>query len=141
MHHSDNDVHLASKTPVNVGNMNMGSLEAACKESSCRKSVVTVLGGQHLCLDHFFDFCYERLDFFEPRVRGRSLQEKECLAVGAFLEECLNRALFISLRHEHLTNLDRSRLLNILLLSGDLHLFLRELLAKPADSISHTRQF
>ena len=125
MHDLENNVNWASNSQMSSGKMNMVSLKAACKGNSCGKSVVGVLGGQDLCLDHFIARCYERLDILEPRVRSRSLEEQERRAVRAFLEECLNGALRVSLRHDNLTNLDRSRLLNILLLSGDLHLTLQ----------------
>lgn len=96
----------------------------SCKTDSCANSAVITLAGQELCLDHFFASCYERLDRVEPMVRGRSVDATVVRAIRAVLEECSNRALLISLRHEHLNNLDRSRLLEILLLCGDLQLLL-----------------
>jgi hypothetical protein len=132
----ENHLNLASNSQLSLGNMNMVSVKTGCKGNSCGKSVVGVLGGQDLCLDHFIARCYERLDILEPKVRSRSLEEPERRAVRSFLEECLNGALRVSLRHENLTNLDRSRLLNILLLSGDLHLTLQLPLIKHKDSNS-----
>jgi hypothetical protein len=108
--------------------MEMLTSKESCKTDSCANSAVITLAGQELCLDHFFASCYERLDMVEPMVRGRSVDAAEIQAVRAVLEECSNRALLISLRHEHLNNLDRSRLLEILLLCGDLQL----LLSRPA---------
>jgi hypothetical protein len=104
--------------------MEMLTSKESCKNDSCANSAVITLAGQELCLDHFFASCYERLDMVEPMVRGRSVDATEVQAVRAVLEECSNRALLISLRHEHLNNLDRSRLLEILLLCGDLQLLL-----------------
>lgn len=118
------------------GNMDMVSVKAECRISHCTKSAVTALSGEELCLDHFFACCYERLDQLEPMVRRRSLEVSENLAARAFLEECSHRTLLICLRHELLSNLDRSRLLNILLLTGDLQLLLRKKLIRHADSVS-----
>jgi hypothetical protein len=43
----------------------------------------------------------------------------------AFIEECSRKALDISLQNEDLTNLQRGRLLDILLWAGELFLLLR----------------
>lgn len=96
----------------------------SCKAGSCAKPAVISLAARELCLDHFFFSCYERLDMLEPMVRSRPLDAAEIPAVRGLLEECSNRTLLVCLRHEHLTNLDRSRLLDILLLCGDLQLMI-----------------
>ena len=43
----------------------------------------------------------------------------------AFIEECSQRALEVSLHYENLTNLERARLLDILLWASELFLILR----------------
>jgi hypothetical protein len=117
--------------------MDIGSGKTGCIANDCAKSAVIALAGQELCLDHFLAGCYARLDKLESIVRGRSLEAAENLAIRASLEECSNHALLVCLRHEHLTNLDRSRLLDILLLSGDLQLLLHRPSAKIAESAPH----
>ena len=102
----------------------MASVKTDCKACGCANSAVLVLAGQDVCLDHFFTDCYEQLVKFESMVRSRSLDAAEVKAVHAFLEECSNRALFICFRNERLTNLERSRLLELLLSCGDLQLLL-----------------
>lgn len=107
-----------------------------CKVCSCARSAVTDLAGEDLCLEHFFTSCYERLDELEPVLNSRALEGAENQAAGAFLEECSKRILFISLRHEALSNLDRSRLLDILLQTGHLQLQLRQPVIKRAGTLS-----
>jgi hypothetical protein len=107
--------------------MNIGSVKIDCSTSGCENSAMIVLEGQHFCLDHFFSSCYERLDQLEGRVRRCSLDAVEAKAVRVFLQECSDRALFISLRYDLLTNLERSRLLEILLSCSELQLLLRRL--------------
>jgi hypothetical protein len=124
VHYSEISPRCHSKTQWGPGTMDILTSKENCKTDSCANSAVITLAGQELCLDHFFASCYERLDMVEPMVRGRSVEATEVQAVRAVLEECSNRALLISLRHEHLNNLDRSRLLEILLLCGDLQLLL-----------------
>ncbi len=107
-----------------------------CKVDSCARSAVTDLAGKDLCLDHFLTSCYERLDELEPVVSSRSLEGAENQAACAFLEECSKRTLFICLRHECLSNLDRSRLLDILLQTGHLQLQLRQPVRKRSGTLS-----
>jgi hypothetical protein len=114
----------------------MVSAKPECKVSYCAKPAVTDLAGQDLCLDHFLASCYERLDRLEAVVCRPSLEAAEDLAAGAFLEECSKRTLFICLRHEYLSNLDRSRLLNILLQAGHLQLQLRKPVVKRPGPVS-----
>lgn len=94
----------------------------SCRAHGCANCAVIVLLERHLCLEHFFSGCYERLDLLEPMICTRSLDATETEAARVFLRECSNRALFVSLRLEPLTNLDRSRLLEILLSCGELEL-------------------
>jgi hypothetical protein len=103
----------------------MVSGKAKCQLESCANSALISLESLGLCLEHFLSTCYERLDHLEPKIRRRTLEEPQVQPVYAFLEECSDRALLIALQQEHLTNLDRSRLLNILLLTRHLQLFLK----------------
>jgi hypothetical protein len=107
--------------------MKIASVKIGCSTSGCENSAMIVLDGQHFCLDHFFSSCYERLDQLEPSIRRCSLDASEAKAVRTFLQECSDRALFISLRYDLLTNLERSRLLEILLSCSELQLLLRRL--------------
>lgn len=99
-----------------------------CHASGCVNSAVVVIAGRDVCLDHFFASCYEQLDTLEPKIRSRSLEDASIHAAKHFLEECSNRALLISLQYEQLTNLERSRLLEILLSCGDLQRLLHRAL-------------
>jgi hypothetical protein len=53
----------------------------------------------------------------------------------AFIEECSRKALDVSLQSENLTNLQRGRLLDILLWAGELFLLLRAPRLALAESI------
>jgi hypothetical protein len=116
--------------------MNIASVKIDCSSSGCENSAMVVLNGQHFCLDHFFSSCYDRLDQLEPLVRRCSLGAAEAKAVRAFLQECSDRALFISLRYDLLSNLERSRLLEILLSCSELQLLLRQLPPALSDFAS-----
>ena len=106
--------------------MDKTTVSTDCNASGCEKTAAIVLAGQDLCLDHFFASCYEQLDKFETRLRlGGTLDTAEASNARIFLEECSNRVLFVSMRSESLNNLERSRLLEILLSCGDLQRQLR----------------
>ena len=53
-----------------------------------------------------------------------------------FVEECSRKALDVSLHSESLTNLQRGRLLDILLWAGELFLLLRAPRLSPVGSIA-----
>lgn len=112
--------------------------EPKCQLDFCAKSAIISLESLGLCLEHFLSSCYERLDYLEPMVRSRSLEEPHRRVAYAFLEECSDRALLLALQQEHLTNLDRSRLLNILLLTRHLQLILKNPVGIVLDSIPYT---
>jgi hypothetical protein len=95
-----------------------------CEVRSCEKISAALLHGQDLCLTHFLTKAYEYLESFDRRGEGpggkqisRSLNTAEA---RSFLKECSIQALRVSLRSATLTNLERSRLLDILLWTGEL---------------------
>jgi hypothetical protein len=124
LHYSEISLEGNSKGQSRQGIMDMLKNKESCKAASCAKPAVISLAARELCLDHFFFSCYERLDALEPMLRSRALDATEVQAIRGLLEECSNRTLLVCLRHEHLTNLDRSRLLEILLFCGDLQLLI-----------------
>src|SRR5215471_9110755 len=94
-------------------------LESSCSRLDCSKQVVTSFEERDFCFDHFCDRCYELLERSDRSgVLAVSSQEfhDEMLA----LDECAKRALEISFSQLPLNNLDRARLLDILLWAGDL---------------------
>jgi hypothetical protein len=116
-------------------NMDTTAVRTDCNSSGCENSASTVLSGQDLCLDHFFASCYQQLDKLEPKLRRGALLPAETSEARIFLEECSNRVLYISLRSVSLTNLERSRLLEILLSCGDLqNLLRRPTIHRPTNS-------
>jgi len=108
-----------------------------CKLTLCGNSAVISLESLDLCLGHFLSSCYQRLDNLEPLIRARSLEEWQRRSAYAFLEESSNCALLIALHQEHLTNLDRSRLLDILLMTRNLQLLLKNPVGIVVDSVRY----
>jgi hypothetical protein len=98
----------------------------SCSRMNCSKRVVTSLGEEDFCFDHFCSRCYELL---ERGDSPPSLAMGDYVALAAMLyrlDECAQRVLEISLSEIELNNLDRARLLDILLWSGDVTTTLRQ---------------
>lgn len=107
-----------------------------CRVGSCGGAAVTSLDHQALCLNHFLLSCYEKLEGLDPRGRRFSVQHVDLPSMRAFIEECSRKALDICLHSQSLTNLQRGRLLDILLWAGELFLLLRAPRLTLAQSIA-----
>ena len=91
-----------------------------CSLDSCADPVVTCFAQRDLCLHHFLCRCYEDLDRFALSGRGSQVDHSGLAALKVFVEECSRRALEVSLQCPHLDNLQRARLLDILLRVSEL---------------------
>ena len=100
--------------------MESGSGQSFCAAANCPSSSIVVLSGQDLCLEHFLLKCYERLDWVESIARSRRLETETAAKAQELLLECANQTLLVCLHHRALNNLQRSRLLEIMLQCGDL---------------------
>jgi hypothetical protein len=110
---------------ANLGAMDTMLRERTCTLDSCKSAAVAVLAEQNLCLNHFFSYCYDHLELFDPRSRRSRNDALDIPARRRFVEECSRAALDLSFRCETLTNLQRARLLDIMLWAGELFLLLR----------------
>ena len=99
--------------------------DRTCSVAACPSAPAVALDQQDLCLNHFLLRCYERLESLDPRGRQFCSEPLDAAAMRAFVEECSRKALDVSLRSENLSNLERGRLLDILLWAGELFLLLR----------------
>ncbi len=111
-----------------------------CGMGSCGGAAVATLDHQALCLNHFLSHCYEKLEGFDPRGRKFSAEPVDIASMRAFIEECSRKALDISLHSKNLTNLQRGRLLDILLWAGELFLLLRAPRLTLAQSIASSNE-
>ena len=111
-------------------------LQRNCSEDACGGAAITSLDQQAFCLNHFLLHCYARLEALDPRNRNYRAESANLAAMRAFIEECSRKALDVSLHQENLSNLERGRLLDILLWAGELFLLLRTPKANLADDAS-----
>src|SRR5229473_3297072 len=119
---------------MDLGGMDTMLANRNCRVGSCGGAAVATLDHQALCLNHFLLRCYEKLEGFDPRGRKFSAEPVDLTSMRAFIEECSSKALDVSLQSENLSNLQRGRLLDILLWAGELFLLLRA----PRLTLAHS---
>jgi hypothetical protein len=107
-----------------------------CRVESCSRAATTTLDRHPLCLNHFLLRCYDRLEGLDPRGRKFSEESVDMASMRAFIEECSRKALDVSLQSQSLSNLQRGRLLDILLWAGELFLLLRAPRLTLAESMA-----
>ncbi|HME11530.1 MAG TPA: hypothetical protein VKF79_01615 [Candidatus Acidoferrum sp.] len=99
---------------------------ARCAAANCGAPGAATLRQQRWCVDHFVAQCYEALEGCEQlRDHIHTRREAGCDEARAVLDQCALQALTISLSAENLNNVQRSRLLDVLLWSGELSEALR----------------
>jgi len=104
-----------------------------CSVNSCSDAAVASLVQQDLCLNHFLCRCYENLERLEPIGARIEYHPADLESRKAFVEECSREALRVGLHGADLCNLQRGRLLDILLWAGDLFVALRTRIVAPAS--------
>jgi hypothetical protein len=117
------------------GAMLMMSEDKICAVDFCEGAALASLAQQDFCLNHFIDLCYENLQRIDPRVQKIGRVNLDPASLRAFIEECSRRALEVALHCEDISNLQRGRLLDILLWAGELFLLLRAPSRGFVDSI------
>lgn len=108
--------------------------ERNCGANSCGSTSIISLDQQDLCLNHFLLRCYEKLEGVDPRGRKSAAAVPDLTSMRAFVEECSLKALDISMRCGNMDNLQRARLLDILLWAGELYVLLRAPKGTLSDS-------
>lgn len=121
---------------MGLGGMDTMLAKRNCRMGSCGSAAITTLDREALCLNHFLLGCYEKLEGLDPRGRKFSTETADMASMRAFIEECSRKALDVSLQSKNLNNLQRGRLLDILLWAGELFLLLRAPRLTLAESIA-----
>ena len=121
---------------MGLGGMDTMLGKRNCRVDSCSRAAITSLDRQALCLNHFLIRCYERLEGLDPRGRKFNIEPVSLASMRAFIEECSRKALDVSLQSQDLNNLQRGRLLDILLWAGELFLLLRAPRLTLAESLA-----
>ena len=110
---------------LTLGAMLKMRADQICGVDFCEEPGEAKLAQQHFCIGHFIELCYENLQRIDPRGAMAARASLDPASMRAFIEECSRQALEVALRCEDLGNLERGRLLDILLWAGELFLILR----------------
>ncbi len=91
-----------------------------CNRRGCARLVITTFCKEALCLDHFCSSSYEFLNGTDERGQLSTASNLPTTEQIQTADECARRTLDICMSKMLLNNLERARLLDILLWCGDL---------------------
>jgi hypothetical protein len=96
-----------------------------CAIEGCAHSVAASLNGDEYCREHFISICYTRLDRYDEIRKGPGLSATNTDSVRRFIHECTRSADQMEHGAKDLDNLDRAKLLHIILSASELGRHLR----------------
>jgi hypothetical protein len=96
-----------------------------CTTTGCKENSIATMGVETLCRRHFIDSSYTRLERYEELRKRRGLNLVGAEAMRRFIHECSRQADEIEHTATDLDNLDRAKLLHIILTASELGRFLR----------------
>ncbi len=96
-----------------------------CGVTGCDQAFVASLEGEALCREHFISVCYARLGQYDEMRKGSGLGIADTETVRRFIHECIRQADGLEHSVQGLDNLDRAKLLNIILAASELGRHLR----------------
>lgn len=108
-----------SATTGDSGELREMHLHKPCGYAHCEELGIASLGDEDLCCDHFVLRSYEFLHRIDAERSGNSGDVRQSAAMMDSANSCLQGALEVSLRATSLNNLQKARLLDIMLWAGE----------------------
>jgi hypothetical protein len=108
-----------SVTTGDSGGLRAMHVDKPCGYATCQEPGIASVGDEDLCCDHFVLRCYEFLQQIDAEHSGN---DNDCLSapdLKSSINNCLQGALDVSLRSASLNNLQKARLLDIMLWAGE----------------------
>jgi hypothetical protein len=96
-----------------------------CEVSGCCKTAAATFDNLSTCRSHFIGHCYEELDRYERLIKGTGLTIADAEIARRFVSECTRQADEMEHHAADLDNLDRAKLLHIILSASELGRHLR----------------
>ena len=103
-----------------------------CSFAACDQDVVSSLEGEELCRTHFISVCSTRLEQYEEMRKTPGLGIADAEAMRRFIHECSRQADAIENGNTDIDNLERAKLLLIILSATELGRQLRRSPRKAA---------
>ena len=94
-------------------------VEQLCGVDSCQERRATSFCAENLCCNHFLGRCYEFLERIDPNRDLASNGKQRRTELKKLMEECAQRALEVALGNSNLNNMQRAKLLDILLWTSE----------------------
>ncbi len=91
----------------------------SCGYAACQEPWVASVGNEDLCCDHFVLRSYEFLQQIDAERSSNEGNLHKSAALKSLINNCLQGALDVSLRSKTLNNLQKARLLDIMLWAGE----------------------
>jgi hypothetical protein len=104
-----------------------------CGVTNCDKVAGAELEGEALCRGHFISVCYAQLERYDEMQKAHRLSVPEAESVRRFINQCSRQADEMEHTAIDLDNLDRARLLHIILWANELGRHLRRSPRKAAS--------
>src|SRR3974390_1339598 len=108
-----------------------------CKIEGCGQDSAVSLEGEAFCRQHFISTCYTRLDQYDELRKGPGLDAARTESVRRFIHESTRIADDMEHTANDLDNLDRAKLLHIILTASELGRHLRRSPRKAAAIAVH----
>ncbi len=96
-----------------------------CSATGCGRDSASALDVRPLCREHFIASCYTNLDEYGRLLEESRYRDTTTELVRRFLSDCTSHAADLAQSARDLDNLERARLLDILLRAGELSRHLR----------------
>jgi len=94
-------------------------LHKSCGYAACQEPGIASVGDENLCCDHFVLRSYELLQRIDAERAKNDSSFRQSTALKSSVNSCLQGALDVSLRSAALNNLQKARLLDIMLWAGE----------------------
>jgi hypothetical protein len=104
-----------------------------CSVAECPQSVAASIDGEALCREHFISSCYMRLDRYDEVRQKNGLNVSDAEDARRFIHDCTRQADEMEHEAQDLDNLERAKLLHIILTASELGRFLRRSPRKVAS--------
>jgi hypothetical protein len=104
-----------------------------CSITGCEQAAAAMLEGEALCGGHFISASYARLEQYDALRKEHRLGASDTESVRRFINQCSRQADEIEHGTKNLDNLDRARLLHLILLVNELGRHLRRSPRKAAS--------
>jgi hypothetical protein len=107
------------KVSGDLGELRAMPVHKPCCFASCQEPGITGIGDEDLCCDHFVVRCYEFLEQIDAERATNNSAPIDTAALKRSVNSCLQGALEVSLKSAALSNLQKARLLDIMLWAGE----------------------